>query len=50
METFDVMCLLTVLLIIAILGGVVFILESTPMWEKFQNFIIHMWDGKDEED
>lgn len=50
METFDVMCLLTVLLIIAIFGGIIFILESTPMWEKFQNFIIHMWDGKDDED
>ena len=49
METFDVMCLLTVLLIIAILGGAVFILESTPMWEKFQNFILHMWEGEDED-
>lgn len=49
METFDVMCLLTVLLIIAILGGVVFILESTPMWVKFQNFILHMWEGEDED-
>ena len=49
METFDVMCLLTVMLIMALLGGVIFILESTPMWEKFQNFILHIWDGKDED-
>lgn len=49
METFDVMCLLTVLLIIAIFGGIIFILESTPMWEKFQNFILHMWEGEDED-
>lgn len=49
METFDVMCLLTVLLIIAIFGGIIFILESTPMWEKFQNFILHIWDGEDED-
>lgn len=49
METFDVMCLLTVLLIIAILGGIVFILEYTPMWEKFQNFILHIWEGEDED-
>lgn len=50
MGTFDVICLLTVLLIMAILGGVIFILESTPMWEKFQNFILHIWEGEDEED
>lgn len=49
METFDVMCLLTVLLIMTILGGVIFILESTPMWEKFQNFILHIWEGEDED-
>ena len=49
METFDVMCLLTVLLIIVILGGVIFILESTPMWEKFQNVILHIWEGEDED-
>lgn len=49
METLDVMCLLTVLLIMAILGGILFILESTPMWEKFQNFILHIWDGEDED-
>lgn len=49
METFDVMCLLTVLLIMALLGGGIFILESTPMWEKFQNFILHIWDGEDED-
>lgn len=49
MGTFDVMCLLTVLLIMAILGGVIFILESTPMWEKFQNFILHIWEGEDED-
>ena len=49
METFDVMCLITVLLIMAILGGVIFILESTPMWKKFQNFILHMWEGEDED-
>lgn len=50
MGTFDVMYLLIVLLIMAILGGVIFILESTPMWEKFQNFILHIWEGEDEED
>ena len=50
METFDVMCLLVVLLIIAALGGLVFILEATPLWDKFQNFILRMWDGPDEDD
>lgn len=49
MGTFDVMCLLTVLLIMTILGGVIFILESTSMWEKFQNFILHIWGGEDED-
>lgn len=50
METFDVMCLLGVLLIIAALGGIVFILEATPLWDKFQSFILRMWDGPDEDD
>lgn len=46
-ETFDVLCLLILLLILAALGGIAALFESSKMWKKFQRFILHIFEGEE---